>query len=40
MGATLNLKQGGPMVIELPSGPYLGVINDHHYRYVSDLGLR
>ena len=39
MGAALNLQQAGPMVVELPAGPYLGVINDHHYRYVADLGL-
>ena len=39
MGAALNLQQAGPMVIELPAGPYLGVINDHHYRYVADLGI-
>src|SRR5262245_37203758 len=39
MGAALNLQQAGPMVVELPPGPYLGVINDHHYRYVADLGL-
>jgi hypothetical protein len=39
MGAALDLRQAGPMVVELPAGPYLGVINDHHYRYVADLGL-
>jgi hypothetical protein len=39
MGAVLNLKQAGPIVIELPPGPYLGLINDHHYRWVHDIGL-
>ena len=39
MGAVLNLKASGPMVIELPAGPYLGVINDHHFRYVHDVGI-
>jgi len=39
MGAALDLKQAGPMVVELPPGPYLGVINDHHYRYIADLGI-
>jgi hypothetical protein len=39
MGAVLNLKQSGPMVIELPAGSYLGVINDHHFRYVHDVGI-
>jgi hypothetical protein len=37
--AVLDLKQAGPMVIELPAGPYLGVVNDHHFRWVKDLGL-
>jgi hypothetical protein len=39
LGAVLNLKQAGPMVIELPAGSYLGVINDHHFRYVHDVGI-
>jgi hypothetical protein len=39
MGAVLNLKQSGPMVIDLPAGSYLGVINDHHFRYVHDVGI-
>jgi hypothetical protein len=38
MGAVLNLKEAGPMVIELPAGSYLGVVN-HHFRYVHDLGI-
>src|SRR5262249_23788239 len=39
MIAVLNLKEAGPMVVELPAGPYLGVVNDHHFRYVSDMGV-
>src|SRR5262245_47190478 len=39
MGAALDLRQAGPIVGELPAGPYLGVINDHHYRYVTELGI-
>jgi len=38
--ATFDLKESGPMVVELPSGPFIGVINDHHFRYVADMGLK
>jgi hypothetical protein len=27
------------MVIELPPGPLVGVVDDHHQRWVTDLGL-
>ena len=37
--AVLNLKQSGPMVIELPAGPYLGLVNDHNFRWIADVGL-
>jgi hypothetical protein len=37
--ATLNLKQSGPMVAELPVGPYLGILNDHNFRWIADVGL-
>ena len=30
MGAVLNLKEAGPVVIDLPPGPYLGIVNDHN----------
>jgi hypothetical protein len=39
MGAVFNLKQTGPLVIELPAGPYLGIVNDHHFRWTHDIGL-
>ncbi|WP_213958970.1 MULTISPECIES: DUF1254 domain-containing protein [unclassified Variovorax] len=29
----------GPMVIELPPGPYIGLVNDHNQGWVQDLGL-
>lgn len=29
----------GPMVIELPSGPFIGLVNDHNQGWVMDLGL-
>lgn len=36
--ATLDVSQG-PMVIEAPSGPYIGLVNDHNQSWVLDLGL-
>lgn len=36
--AVLDLSQG-PMVIELPAGPFIGLVNDHHQGWVQDLGL-
>lgn len=39
MGLVFNLADTGPMVIELPPGPYIGVVNDHNFRWVHDLGL-
>lgn len=35
---TLDLKASGPMVIELPAGPYIGLINDHNMDWAADLG--
>ena len=29
----------GPMVIELPPGAYIGLIDDHHQRWVIDMGI-
>lgn len=29
----------GPMVIELPPGPYIGLVDDHHQGWVLDMGL-
>ncbi|EIM30819.1 DUF1254 domain-containing protein [Microvirga lotononidis] len=36
--AVLDLSNG-PMVIELPPGAYIGLVNDHHQGWVQDLGL-
>jgi len=36
--ATLDVSQG-PMVIEVPAGPYIGLVNDHNQTWVVDLGL-
>jgi hypothetical protein len=35
---TLDLS-GGPMVIELPAGPFIGLVDDHHQRWVTDMGI-
>ncbi|MEC5385686.1 DUF1254 domain-containing protein [Uliginosibacterium sp. H3] len=38
MGSTLNLKEG-PMVVEMPAGAYLGVLNDHNFNWINDIGI-
>jgi hypothetical protein len=35
---TLDLSKG-PMVVELPPGPYIGLVDDHYQGWVLDLGL-
>lgn len=37
--AVFNLKESGPMVVELPPGPYIGLFDDHNFRYTADVGL-
>ena len=37
--AVIDLRSTGPAVIDLPAGPYVGVVNDHHHRWVIDLGM-
>ncbi|WP_241054643.1 DUF1254 domain-containing protein [Achromobacter xylosoxidans] len=34
----LDLKDG-PMVVELPPGPFIGLVNDHNQGWVLDMGL-
>ena len=36
--AALDLTDG-PMVIELPAGPYIGLVDDHHQRWIMDMGI-
>ncbi|HEX8814762.1 MAG TPA: DUF1254 domain-containing protein [Terriglobales bacterium] len=36
--ATLDVSQA-PMVIEIPAGPFIGLVNDHNQTWVLDLGL-
>ena len=33
-----DLKDTGPMVIEVPAGPYIGLIDDHHMEWFGDMG--
>ena len=35
---TVDLKAAGPMVVELPPGPFIGFVNDHNMRWVLDMG--
>jgi hypothetical protein len=37
--ATLDLQEMGPVVVEMPSGPYVALVNDHNQRWVIDMGL-
>ncbi|MEY4582025.1 MAG: hypothetical protein RL701_6728 [Pseudomonadota bacterium] len=39
LGSVLDLQRFGPAVIELPPGPYVGIVNDHHFRFIHDMGL-
>jgi hypothetical protein len=34
----LDLKSG-PWIIELPPGPFIGLVNDHHQGWILDMGL-
>jgi len=36
--ATVDLKSAGPMVVELPPGPFIGFVDDHNMRWVQDMG--
>jgi hypothetical protein len=36
--ATLDLSEG-PIGIELPAGAYIGLVDDHHQRWVMDMGI-
>jgi hypothetical protein len=36
--AALDVSEG-PMVIDLPAGPYIGLVNDHNQTWILDMGL-
>ena len=38
-GGVLDLSRSGPMVVELPPGPLVGLADDHNHRWITDLGL-
>ncbi|MFF5284399.1 DUF1254 domain-containing protein [Streptomyces sp. NPDC013171] len=38
-GSGLDLRKGGPLVIELPAVPLVGLLDDHYHRWLVDLGL-
>jgi hypothetical protein len=38
-GGILDLRESGPMVIDVPPGALVGLVDDHHHRWVTDLGL-
>ncbi|HEY6491781.1 MAG TPA: DUF1254 domain-containing protein [Trebonia sp.] len=38
-GGILDLGRSGPMVVELPAGPLVGLADDHHQRWITDMGL-
>jgi hypothetical protein len=38
-GGVLDLAKSGPVVIELPPGPLIGLVDDHHHRWITDMGL-
>lgn len=37
--AVLDLTASGPVGVELPPGSYVGLVSDHHQRWISDLGV-
>ena len=38
-GGVLDLRASGPIVIDLPPGPLVGLVDDRHHRWVADLGI-
>ncbi|MFF5712589.1 DUF1254 domain-containing protein [Streptomyces sp. NPDC012756] len=40
LGSGLDLRKGGPLVIELPAVPLVGLLDDHYHRWLVDLGPR
>jgi len=35
----LDLKAAGPIVVDIPEGPYVGIVNDHNMEWIGDAGL-
>lgn len=38
-GAAALELSGHPMIVDLPPGPYIGLVDDHHQRWIMDVGL-
>jgi hypothetical protein len=36
--AVFDLKEAGPMVVDVPEGPYIGLIDDHNMEWFGDMG--
>ncbi|MEU9338467.1 DUF1214 domain-containing protein [Streptomyces sp. NPDC048290] len=39
LAAGLDLGRSGPLVIEVPPGPVVGLVDDHYHRWLVDIGL-
>jgi len=39
LGSVLDLSAFGPVVVELPAGPYVGIVNDHNSRWIAEIGM-
>ncbi|QSQ11421.1 DUF1254 domain-containing protein [Myxococcus landrumensis] len=39
VSGALDLKAMGPVVIDIPPGPFIALVNDHHQRWVVDMGI-
>jgi len=37
--AFFDLQEAGPMVVEVPEGPYIGLIDDHNMEWFGDMGI-
>ena len=35
----LDLGAAGPIVVDVPPGPFIGLIDDHHQRWITDMGI-
>jgi len=38
-GAAVLDLSAGPMVVDVPQGPFIGLVDDHHQRWITDLGI-
>src|SRR5262245_583640 len=38
-GGAFDLTKTGPLVVELPPGPFIAAADDHHQQWIADMGL-